>query len=76
MDQEEKNYMFLDKNSAEVDKNDLVKVFGHPNVSVNGTNYVCLRLWRLSENLVECLQDNNGIVKHIVVDAKYVEKLQ
>lgn len=72
---EEKKYMFLDRAGQEVNKNDLVKISDHPNPTVNGDNYICLRLWRLSEDHVECLQDNNGIVKHVVVDKKYLEKV-
>jgi len=72
---EEKDYMFLDKKGSKVNKNDLVKISNHPNSAVNGDGYICLRLWRLSEDHVECLQDNNGIVKHVVVDKTYLEKV-
>jgi hypothetical protein len=72
----EKDYMFLDKNGQKVNKNDLVKITNHPNALVNGNNYMCLRLWMLSEDIVECLQETNGIIKHVAVDRKYLEKIK
>jgi hypothetical protein len=72
---EEKDYMFLDKNGNKVNKDDWVDISGHENPSVNGTDYVCLRMWQLgSEERVECLKDVNGIVKHVVVNISLVEK--
>lgn len=76
IDLENNDYMFLDKNGNKVNKNDYLKISGHPNPQVNGEDYLCLRMWSLSSTLVECLKDVNGIVRHVVVDFKFLEKQQ
>ena len=71
---EDKDFMFTDKKGNKVDKDDWVTISGHPNTEINGRDYLCLRMWRLDSDKVECLKDVDGIVKHVVVSSTFLEK--
>jgi hypothetical protein len=71
---EDKDFMFLDKKGNKVSKDDWVTISGHPNAELNGRDYLCLRMWRLDSDKVECLKEINGVVRHVAISYTLLEK--
>ena len=63
-----------DCDGKDLQKCDLIDVFGHPNEEVNGENYLILRRWEIGYDRYECIKEVDGMVRHIIADRTQIKK--